>query len=174
MAASDFPVSSKATQGDACPWDLGPEIRRMVCVSNNMSKRRRNNSHQNKPVPEELRQLAVCCPKCLCPMKIRHSRFGPFFGCSRYPPCRGIRTPDNACALAEFQEVVEKILLPPLNSEEILFNPDAPSHVWYGVHDIRLNETTATMEAQPKPALRPSEDSPTMLQELEAVAQKEV
>ena len=147
MTASDFPVSSKATQGDACPWDLGPEIRRMVCVSNNMSKRRRNTSHQNKPVPEELRQLAVCCPKCLCPMKIRHSRFGPFFGCSRYPPCRGIRTPDNACALAELQEALEQILLPPLNSEEILFNPDAPSHVWYEVYDLRLNASTATAEA---------------------------
>ena len=103
-------------------------------------------------------------------MELRHSRFGPFFGCSRYPPCRGTRTPRDACALAEFQKALEQILLPPLNSEEILFNPDAPSHVWYEVHDLRLTETTATTEAEGTLYRKAFEDSPKMLQELEEVA----
>ena len=148
--------------------------RRQSRKKRKINKTRLSTRVHGQPVPRHLHRIGVCCPKCLNAMKLRHSRFGPFFGCSRYPPCRGIRTPENATALADCHSALEQILLPPLNSEEILFNPDAPSHVWYEVHDLRLNETTATMEAQPKPALRPSEDSPRMLQELEAVAQKEV
>ena len=30
------------------------------------------------------------CPKCKSPMTLRHGRFGPFLGCSKYPECRGI------------------------------------------------------------------------------------
>ena len=30
------------------------------------------------------------CPKCGSPMTLRHGRFGPFLGCSRYPECKGI------------------------------------------------------------------------------------
>ncbi len=30
------------------------------------------------------------CPKCGSPMKVRHGRFGAFFGCTRYPECKGI------------------------------------------------------------------------------------
>ncbi|HSX26401.1 MAG TPA: type I DNA topoisomerase [Chlamydiales bacterium] len=30
------------------------------------------------------------CPKCKSPMTLRHGRFGPFLGCSRYPDCKGI------------------------------------------------------------------------------------
>lgn len=30
------------------------------------------------------------CPKCSSAMTLRHGRFGPFLGCSRYPDCRGI------------------------------------------------------------------------------------
>lgn len=30
------------------------------------------------------------CPICESPMKLRHGRFGPFLGCSRYPKCKGI------------------------------------------------------------------------------------
>jgi DNA topoisomerase I len=30
------------------------------------------------------------CPQCQSLMHIRHGRFGPFLGCSRYPECRGI------------------------------------------------------------------------------------
>ena len=103
-----------------------------------MAKRRSYNNRYNKPVPEHLQELDVLCPKCLNPMKLRHSQFGRFFGCSRYPPCTGIRTSENVCALADFQAALEQVLLPPLNSEEILFNPDAPSHVWYEIHGLRL------------------------------------
>ena len=30
------------------------------------------------------------CPKCHSPMTLRHGRFGPFLGCSKYPECKGI------------------------------------------------------------------------------------
>ncbi len=30
------------------------------------------------------------CPICSSPMVLRHGRFGPFLGCSRYPECKGI------------------------------------------------------------------------------------
>ncbi len=30
------------------------------------------------------------CPICNSPMTIRHGRFGPFLGCSKYPDCKGI------------------------------------------------------------------------------------
>lgn len=30
------------------------------------------------------------CPTCGGPMSVRHGRFGPFLGCSKYPECKGI------------------------------------------------------------------------------------
>lgn len=30
------------------------------------------------------------CPKCSASMTVRHGRFGPFLGCSKYPECKGI------------------------------------------------------------------------------------
>lgn len=30
------------------------------------------------------------CPNCQAPMILRHGRFGPFLGCSKYPECKGI------------------------------------------------------------------------------------
>ncbi|MFI5333808.1 MAG: type I DNA topoisomerase [Chlamydiales bacterium] len=30
------------------------------------------------------------CPKCGSPMKLRHGKFGPFLGCTKYPECKGI------------------------------------------------------------------------------------
>ena len=30
------------------------------------------------------------CPQCSSTMTVRHGRFGPFLGCSRYPECKGI------------------------------------------------------------------------------------
>lgn len=30
------------------------------------------------------------CPKCEAEMKLRHGKFGPFLGCTRYPECKGI------------------------------------------------------------------------------------
>jgi DNA topoisomerase I len=32
------------------------------------------------------------CPICKSPMTLRHGRFGPFLGCSKYPDCKGIVT----------------------------------------------------------------------------------
>ena len=30
------------------------------------------------------------CPKCKSPMQVRHGRYGPFLGCTKYPDCKGI------------------------------------------------------------------------------------
>jgi DNA topoisomerase-1 len=30
------------------------------------------------------------CPTCASPMTLRHGKFGPFLGCSKYPDCKGI------------------------------------------------------------------------------------
>jgi DNA topoisomerase-1 len=62
-----------------------------------------------KPVPEDLKEklktlmpppakkavpaveVSETCPECGAPMKLRHSRRGPFLGCSKYPKCKGTR-----------------------------------------------------------------------------------
>ena len=31
----------------------------------------------------------IYCGECKAPMVLRESRFGPFYGCSRYPDCKG-------------------------------------------------------------------------------------
>jgi ssDNA-binding Zn-finger/Zn-ribbon topoisomerase 1 len=44
-----------------------------------------------KPV-ESLKGLtaaAIACAECGAPMELRTSRFGPFYGCSQFPKCRG-------------------------------------------------------------------------------------
>lgn len=42
------------------------------------------------------------CPQCHAEMKLRHGRFGPFLGCSRYPDCRGIvNIPEKGVAVEE-------------------------------------------------------------------------
>jgi ssDNA-binding Zn-finger/Zn-ribbon topoisomerase 1 len=43
------------------------------------------------------RFIGVCCPSCSAPMKLRIARRGrhsgnKFYGCVRYPSCRGIRS----------------------------------------------------------------------------------
>lgn len=30
------------------------------------------------------------CPKCNAPMKYREGKFGPFWGCTKYPDCKGL------------------------------------------------------------------------------------
>jgi four helix bundle suffix protein len=45
------------------------------------------------------RQVAPTCPKCGAPMRLRHARKGPraggpFWGCTRYPECVGLREAD--------------------------------------------------------------------------------
>lgn len=32
---------------------------------------------------------ALTCPECAAPMHLRPSRFGQFYGCTRYPACNG-------------------------------------------------------------------------------------
>lgn len=38
---------------------------------------------------------APTCPLCGEPMRLRSSRYGPFYGCSAYPGCRGTRQVDE-------------------------------------------------------------------------------
>ena len=42
-----------------------------------------------KSVKEKPKTSVPRCPKCGAPMKLRHGRYGDFWGCSRYPQCSG-------------------------------------------------------------------------------------
>jgi ssDNA-binding Zn-finger/Zn-ribbon topoisomerase 1 len=42
---------------------------------------------KRKPLPG-VRSLEIQCPECGAPMLLRDSRYGPFYGCSRFPECR--------------------------------------------------------------------------------------
>ena len=37
----------------------------------------------------------MTCPLCGKPMKLRSSRYGPFYGCQNFPACRGVRQVDE-------------------------------------------------------------------------------
>jgi len=47
-------------------------------------------SSERKPAVDS-QGKAVQCPKCRKPMLLRTSQHGPFYGCSGYPSCKGIR-----------------------------------------------------------------------------------
>ncbi len=40
--------------------------------------------------------MKISCPECGLPMKLRQSKFGPFYGCTGYPECRGTASADVA------------------------------------------------------------------------------
>lgn len=42
------------------------------------------------PIPKDIPEEMPDCPECKGPMRVRNGRFGPFFGCSGYPNCKGI------------------------------------------------------------------------------------
>ena len=46
---------------------------------------------QNAPPPEPPPELVPTCARCKSPMVRRTSEYGPFWGCSQFPRCRGIR-----------------------------------------------------------------------------------
>jgi DNA topoisomerase-3 len=47
----------------------------------------------NKPADETNPKPLPRCPKCGAEMLLRWSRRGPFYGCSRYPECKGTALP---------------------------------------------------------------------------------
>lgn len=43
-------------------------------------------SHLSTPLLDSQKE----CPLCNSPMKLRHGKFGPFYGCSAYPECKAV------------------------------------------------------------------------------------
>ena len=46
---------------------------------------------REKPVEQPSILEGVKCPECSSPMVSRHGKFGTFWGCTKYPECRGTR-----------------------------------------------------------------------------------
>ena len=63
------------------------------------------------------------CPLCGSPMKMRSSRYGPFYGCTKYPGCRGTRQIDE-----EVDEEVKGKSIAQQNAE------------WERMNELDLNE----------------------------------
>ena len=42
------------------------------------------------PPPKAKPAEGVSCPECGSPMVLRHGRYGDFYGCSRFPKCKGV------------------------------------------------------------------------------------
>ena len=58
-------------------------------VSETKSRRRRSKGARRSPIPAAV--PGVLCPKCGAPMVERTGKNGRFYGCSRYPACKGTR-----------------------------------------------------------------------------------
>jgi len=56
------------------------------------------------------KELDIHCTKCGSRMVIKHSRFGPFLSCSRFPKCRGIMkiTQKNIDLFIDKEEICDK------------------------------------------------------------------
>ncbi len=86
-----FPLREKKDQG-----------RSNIITITTQSQPTQNNRFQNKtsspkqvsytptttapPLPTAVK---VTCPKCGAPMVVRNGRYGKFYGCTRFPQCRG-------------------------------------------------------------------------------------
>lgn len=47
------------------------------------------------------------CPRCGSVMAKRDGKFGPFWGCSSFPKCKGSRNPDGSTSQSQFATVPE-------------------------------------------------------------------
>ena len=53
-------------------------------------------TRSQKPEVKDEQSTEKLCPKCGAPMVLRRGRYGPFYGCSRYPDCDGIVNTERA------------------------------------------------------------------------------
>ena len=71
--------------------------------------------------------------------------------------------------LWDFEQQVAKCVQPPLGNEEILQNPDAPSFVWYEIHDLPLGNAAFTENKHSDHDAKVLEECQETLQELKEV-----
>jgi len=71
---------------DSCGWsaNIWKTKQRAKSVSNQLQQTK--NSPHKKISTENLE-----CPECGSDMQMRYGRFGPFYGCTQYPKCKGTR-----------------------------------------------------------------------------------
>jgi ssDNA-binding Zn-finger/Zn-ribbon topoisomerase 1 len=60
-----------------------------VCMS--CKKRTTKDSFQTKAVLNTSTEKGKLCPVCNSAMVLRNGKYGKFYGCSRYPYCKGTR-----------------------------------------------------------------------------------
>lgn len=54
----------------------------------------RNSTRSSTPV-SDLPQSGPACPKCRGETRLRNGKYGPFYGCTKYPACKGIAKPNG-------------------------------------------------------------------------------
>ncbi len=64
----------------------------------------------------------ISCPECGAPMVLRQSRYGPFWGCSRYPECKGTLPLVQPAERREEAELREDVHCPECGAPMILRN----------------------------------------------------
>ncbi len=64
----------------------------------------------------------LSCPECGAPMTLRQSRYGPFWGCTRYPECKGTLPLVQTAEQKEEAEVREDIRCPQCGAPMVLRN----------------------------------------------------
>ncbi|MEK6765781.1 MAG: topoisomerase DNA-binding C4 zinc finger domain-containing protein [Planctomycetota bacterium] len=60
-----------------------------LCIS--CKHRTRKASFQTKSVPNTSTEKGKLCPACNSVMVLRNGKYGKFYGCSKYPYCKGTR-----------------------------------------------------------------------------------
>lgn len=77
--------------------EIANEVYRSTLLDKYGTKQALNKREYSDPDPEPLRvngdnadASGPSCPKCGTAMKYRNGKFGPFYGCPRYPACDGI------------------------------------------------------------------------------------
>jgi ssDNA-binding Zn-finger/Zn-ribbon topoisomerase 1 len=56
----------------------------------------RGNSDSDQHSPSDFPNDGPLCPECGSAMELRSGRYGPFYGCGRFPDCKGTVNPDRS------------------------------------------------------------------------------
>jgi hypothetical protein len=92
----------------------GPAVAQLIALGQNSQPSAGPPLNQDSPIPAPVqRSTEPTCPICTSAMKLRTARRGPdagskFWGCSRYPGCKGIRPAPQANSAAVAAHTVRK------------------------------------------------------------------
>lgn len=86
---NEMPSKTDATVGEECPMGCGGYLLRRVNESGTRLISCTNCAY-TAVLPKTDPSLSTC-PQCNARMILRHSRYGAFLSCSKFPRCRGTR-----------------------------------------------------------------------------------